>query len=534
MNAILKKIESFESMIATASGSKECTPYGLYQPSEHGPELVKTIKCVKGEWIETDEKPKASLPIKLEPVLTRPKRFIVIIGGRGSGKSQSEGQIEAVEMHDKGVKIACFREFQNSIDDSVQSLLANQIRKINLDGFTFTNTSVKCNNGAEAKFRGLARNPDSIKSMDGFKRFWIEEAQATSENSLKLLTPTMRESGGVMVFTANPASSEDPFSKRFITPFKDTLDRKGIYEDELHLIIVVNYLDNPWFPEELDQERRWDYDNLPRALYDHIWMGQFNDSIPNGLIMSEWFDACIDAHIKFNFGGRGIRKVTHDPSDQGPDPKATLLREGNVILQVEERDDLDVNEGMDWATGFAIDNNVDQFEYDVGGMGAGLKRQANTAMDGRHIDVYQFNGASSPDMPDRIYEPAIGDNSQKQKTNKEVFRNLRAQSYASLRDRIYMTYRAVTKGEMVDPEKLISFSSDIKHLSKLRSELCRLPIKPNGSGLFELYTKDTMRSKFKLSSPNLADCVMMSERIHIKQAVIEDMSRLYVSSVNHW
>lgn len=534
MNAILNKLEALESKVAVANDTGISTPFGLYEPSEGGPRLVRTIKQVKGEWIETDDQAKAKIPLVLEPVLTRPKRFIILIGGRGSGKSQSEGQIVVVDMHDQGIKTACFREFQNSIDDSVQSLLESQVRKIGLVGFSFTNTSIKCNNGSEAKFRGLARNPDSIKSMDGFKRFWVEEAQATSENSLKLLTPTMREAGGSMVFTANPASSEDPFSKRFITPFKDALDRNGIYEDDLHLIIKVNWRDNPWFPNELEQERLWDYDNLPRALYDHIWEGEFNDSVPNGLIMSEWFDACIDAHEKLGFKSLGVKKLTHDPSDQGDDPKAIALRHGNVITNVMERTDLDVNEGMDWAIDAAIANQVDQFEYDVGGMGAGLKRQANEGLESKRISVYQFNGASSPDMADAIYEQAIADNVRHQKKNKEIFRNLRAQCYASLRDRVYATYRAVVHNEMKDPEKLISFSSDMEHLGKLRSELCRMPIKPNGSGLFELYTKDIMRSKFKVPSPNLADCVMMSERVHIESPEIEDVSSLHIPSVNYW
>lgn len=536
-SALLKQVreikEQAEAKVYSATASNS-TPYGLYDPSPNGPLLVKTIKCINGEWVETKDKPKASIPFKLEPVLTRPKRFIILIGGRGSGKSQSVGQICVVDMHDRGIKTACFREFQNSIDDSVQSLLENQVRKVGLDGFAFTNTAVKCNNGSEAKFRGLARNPDSIKSMDGFKRFWTEEAQATSENSLKLLTPTMRESDGSMIFTANPASSEDPFSKRFIAPFKDALDRDGIYEDDLHLVIKVNHTDNPWFPIELEQERQWDYDNLPRALYDHIWEGDFNDSVPNGLIMSEWFDACIDAHENLGFKALGIKKATHDPSDQGDDPKAVAIRHGNVLVNVCERGDLDVNEGMDWAIDLAINNQVDQFEYDVGGMGAGLKRQANEGLESKRVSVFQFNGASSPDMPDAIYEPALSDNIQLQKTNKEIFRNLRAQCYASLRDRIYSTYRAVVHDEIKDPEKLISFSSDIEHLSKLRSELCRMPIKPNGSGLFELYTKDTMRTKFKVSSPNLADCVMMSERIHLIQERKKDVSHLFVGSTNHW
>jgi phage terminase large subunit len=46
-------------------------------------------------------------------------------------------------------------------------------------------------------------------------------------------------------------------------------------------------------------------------------------------------------------------------------------------------------------------------------------------------------------------------------------------------------------------------------LNKLRSEVCKMPVKPNANGLIELYTKDQMKSKFNVSSPNLGDSVMM-------------------------
>jgi len=39
-----------------------------------------------------------------------------------------------------------------------------------------------------------------------------------------------------------------------------------------------------------------------------------------------------------------------------------------------------------------------------------------------------------------------------------------------------------------------------------------MPIKQNGAGKIELYTKDVLKSKFKFPSPNLADSVMMSMR----------------------
>lgn len=520
--AIAKRLDDIESIIRAKKNNSGSTVFGVFRPYIEDDVIhpdkaihVKSVKLVNGDWVDTDEGYLATISEKALPALTSKKRFIGLIGGRGSGKSEGESQKCVAKMHDNGEKVACFREFQNSIDDSVYSSLEGYIGKWNMSGFKCNNGHIKHASGGEAKFRGIARNPDSIKSMNGFKTFWVEEAQASSENSLKLLTPTMREEGGQIVFTANPGSSEDPFSKRFITPFKSDLDANDIFEDNLHLIVKINWRDNPWFPESLNQERMWDYEHLPRALYDHIWEGEFNDSIDNALVMAEWFDACIDAHLKIDgFNLTGNKKLTHDPSDLGKDPKAIAIRHGNVFTHIEERADLDVNDGCDWATGLAIEHNVDIFEWDVGGMGTGLRRQVNESLDSTSIDVYQFNGGSSVDRPEERYESSISSNIHKEKTNKEVFRNLRAQCYASVRDRVYMTYRAVKYGEECDPERLISFSSEIKHLSKLRSELCRIPIKPNGSGLFELYTKEQMRRMFKLASPNLSDAVMMSERKH--------------------
>ena len=533
-SALMKEVQELKARVGTLEKSDSIV-IGVFEPSKDGPKHIKSIERIEGEWFDTDKPYVGTLSLAMLPALLSKKRFVNIIGGRGSGKSQGEAMIIVVDMHDAGIKTACFREFQNSIEDSVYSLLESQINRMGLSGFTLINNAVRSANGAEAKFKGLARNPDSVKSMDGFRRFWVEEAQASSENSLKLLTPTMREEGGQIVFTANPGSSEDPFSKRFIAPFSDALERDGVYEDDLHLVLVVNWRDNPWFPEELNQERLWDFENLPRALYDHIWEGKFNDSVENGLIMAEWFDACIDAHIKLDFGSSGIKKVTHDPSDVGSDPKALALREGNVFTEVKERDDLDVNDGCDWATGYAVEVNADQFEWDVGGMGTGLKKQVNDSLQGKKIETFMFNGASTSDDPDTIYQPALGENVQQEKTNKEMFKNLRAQCYASVRDRVYKTYKAVIHNKMCDPEELISFSSDIENLTKLRSELCRMPIKPNGSGLFELYTKEQMRKMFKVSSPNLADCVMMSERIHIKDLGYQgDINALNIPTVNHW
>lgn len=527
---LAKRLDKLESrMVAYNAVAQKPVVIGFV--SADG-KLAKSIVWTGEGYSETSLMPDAYFAEKLEPVFTRPKRFIIIIGGRGSGKSIALGDIGLIEMHDRSSNFMCIREYQTSIADSVHSLLKAEAERLELDGLDVTEKSIGfTHNNTFAKFAGLARNPESVKSAYGFHRWWIEEAQFLSDKSLKTLTPTARNkpkkglpgqlvevgddgpdfSQVCMMFCGNPASSEDPFSQRFIVPFIDSLNRDGIYEDDLHLIIKMNWSDNPWFMESgLNDERMFDFKNLPRSTYDWIWEGGFNDDIENALIKSEWFDACIDAHIKLKMKEFGVSKLAHDPSDLGADPKAVAIRKGNIITEVMSRTDLDVNEGSDWALQLAIGEGVDQYIWDVGGMGVTLKRDVNNALAGKRINAMQFNGSHGVENPDGVYEPSGSMNIQKEKTNKEITKNLRAQCYLSLRDRVYRTYRAVVHNEFCDPDRLISFSSACQELQGLRSELCRLPIKPNPSG-FEMYTKAEMRAKFKVRSPNLADSVMMTE-----------------------
>jgi len=88
----------------------------------------------------------------------------------------------------------------------------------------------------------------------------------------------------------------------------------------------------------------------------------------------------------------------------------------------------------------------------------------------------------------------------------------RAQYYWRLRDRFYKTFQAVTKGVYIDPDELISLSSDIDCLDQLRAEVCRVPKKPNPNGLIQIMSKADM-VKMEIGSPNMADSLMMSMMI---------------------
>lgn len=455
---------------------------------------------------------------KLAPLVEKHKPIKVAFGGRSSGKSVGYGDIfTGLKMHVEKADIYCLREFQDSISDSVHRVFKSSIEdRLKLQGWDVQNNTVIAPNGARTRYKGASRNPDSIQSAQGYKYSWFEEAQTASQESLDKLLPTiLRNPGSECWFSANPQSSADPFSQRFIVPYQDQLQSQGYYEDDLHLIVIVNWRDNPWWNESQEALRSWDYDNLNRAKYDWIWEGAFNDSVEDALIMSEWFDACIDAHTRLGFYPVGLRMSSHDPSDEGSDSKGFAARHGSVVEMIAEKESGNVNDGGDWATGLAIQYRSDAYTWDCDGLGVGLNRQTSQAFDGKQVLVAMFKGSESCDNPDAIYNPVEGLQLQDQKKQKEVFKNKRAQYYSELRDRVLRTYNAVVKGIYSDPDKLISFDStkiSKPMMQKLRSELCRVPVKPNRNGLVELYTKPEMLSKFKIKSPNLADSVMMLMR----------------------
>jgi len=442
------------------------------------------------------------IPQKLARFEAVPKRYKIAIGGRGSGKSMSIADLCLMDAQVKGIKTACFREYQNSIDDSVHALLGAEIDRLDLQGFEVQSTLIKCAGQDAFKFRGLARNPEGIKSMHGFQRFWVEEAQTISFSSLKAITPTLRTDDSEIWMSANPRSSVDPFSQRFIQPFEKQLRRDGVYEDDLHLIVWVNHDDNPMFPSVLESERVNDQRTMSAALYRHIWEGDYYDEVEDTIIPVEWFDAAIDAHVKLGFKPEGAVIASHDPSDEGGDSKGYALRHGSVFLKVSEKITGDVNEGMDWAIEQALNDRADWFVWDCDGLGVSLKRQVDQSLDGKKVERMMFKGSESPEDAELLYQ-----NGNK---NRDTFLNKRAQYWWKLRDRFYATHRAI-KGEYIDPEELISLCSSIECLDQLRSEVCRIPQKRNNNGKIQIMSKIDMAKKpYQIPSPNMADAMMMA------------------------
>ena len=336
---------------------------------------------------------------KLEPFLTKSKQLKIAIGGRGSGKSIGIGDALTFKMATEKADIYCLREFQDSISDSVHRVFEGSIKdRLMLDGWNVQEKRIISPEGAQTAYKGAARNPNSIQSAQGYKYSWFEEAQTMSQASIDKLLPTiLRNPGAECWFSANPQSSADPFSQRFIVPYLRELTKHGYYEDDLHLIIVVNWRDNPWWNVEQETLRQWDHKNLSRAKYDWVWEGQFNDEVADSIVKAEWFDACIDAHkldkLKEVFKPLGARIAAHDPSDTGKDNKGYAMRHGSIVQHIYEKNSGEIDVGCDWATNLAREHKADWFVWDGDGMGAGLKRQVANNLDSTNTKYQMFKGS---------------------------------------------------------------------------------------------------------------------------------------------
>ena len=200
-----------------------------------------------------------------EPLLAN-ARYLGAYGGRGSAKSHFFAGLTIEHSIAEKCDIVCLREVQKSLKFSVKKLLESKIEAMNAGAyFEVQNEQIKSKRGGNIIFQGMQdHTSDSIKSLEGFKYAWFEEAQSASQRSLDLLRPTIRAPGSQMWFSWNPNKNTDPI---------DVLLR-GENPPPDSIVVKANYRDNPWLPDELLQEMEYDKKRDPDK-YAHIWLGEY-------------------------------------------------------------------------------------------------------------------------------------------------------------------------------------------------------------------------------------------------------------------
>jgi len=229
-----------------------------------------------------------------EPLLV-PARYKGAHGGHGSGKSHFfagllvEDSLREPGESGEGLRSVCIREVQKDLKESAKLLIEDKLSQFRLgeaDGFRVFTDRIETPKDGLIIFKGMQDyTAESIKSLERFKRAWVEEAQTLTERSLTMLRPTIREERSEIWASWNPRRKSDAID--------DFLRQK---KPNGAVVVQANWKDNPWLPQVLKDERREDLRLYPDRC-DHIWEGDYAKAFEGAYFASVLAKAKADGRI---------------------------------------------------------------------------------------------------------------------------------------------------------------------------------------------------------------------------------------------
>lgn len=218
------------------------------------------------------------IPAAFRELFTPGWRDAAYYGGRGGAKSHTVAGALVLQSAQSPLRVVCAREIQESLKDSVKQLVEDKISDMGLeDHFEALRDETRAKNGGKFVYKGVWRNPDALKSLEGADVFWGEEANRFSARSIRLIRPTLRKPGSRMIWTWNPEFDHDPIDRLFRGPLgppppSDDYPLGSIVRE-------VSWQDNPWFGlSPLKAEMENDYRTDP-TMAEHVWGGQYVSAI---------------------------------------------------------------------------------------------------------------------------------------------------------------------------------------------------------------------------------------------------------------
>lgn len=207
-----------------------------------------------------------------EPLLL-PARYKGAHGGRGSGKSHFFAGLAVEDAQrfpgeaGEGMRMVCIREVQKDLKESAKLLIEDKLSQFGLgeaDGFRVWKDRIETPKDGQIIFKGMQDyTAESIKSLEGFHRAWVEEAQTLTTRSLSMLRPTVRREGSEIWASWNPRRKTDAIDE-FLRG-----KRPGNAQ-----VVQANWKHNPWFPQVLRDEHETDLKLYPERC-EHIWEGGY-------------------------------------------------------------------------------------------------------------------------------------------------------------------------------------------------------------------------------------------------------------------
>jgi phage terminase large subunit len=398
------------------------------------------------------------IPAKFLPLITERYRYKLYWGGRAGGKSFAFADCLLSQARKKKLFIACVREVQNSIKDSVYKLLQDRANFYELNDYKFYEDRIEnIFTGSKFVFKGLKdQNSQNIKSLEGVDICWIEEGQSISKASFEILDPTIRKEGSEIWVSMNREEENDPIWKAIAAD-----------PDERTLVVKVNYYDNPYCPEEMKYLAEKCKEQSPDD-YEHIWLGAPVNQGDTKLIAVKDVRKAMQNRIAVS---TSPLIVGVDIARFGDDKTVLCFRKGRYCYKLEEYAHLDSVEVANRLTAIIQDLKPARIFIDAGNTGAAI------------YDILKDRGYGKTVRAINFGSKAIND---------DRYFNKRAEMWALAND-------------WLKDENLVQLVND----DELLDDLCSVNKAYDSKGRLQLETKDKVKERIG-RSPDKADAFVLT------------------------
>lgn len=291
--------------------------------------------------------------------MTKKYRIKFYYGGRAGGKSYAFADSLLLLGRKRKLFIACLREIQDSIKDSVHKLLTDRIGVYGLSDYKIFEDKIENKiTGTKFIFKGLReQDAQKIKSLEGVDIAWIEEAQTISKISWEILEPTIRKDGSEIWISMNRLYENDPLWMAV-----------AANPDERTLVVRVNFYNNPFCPQEIKYQAEKCKLKNPEN-YGHIWLGeplkQGNDRLIDSSFIRRAFQKTIDFTTSPLVVGLDIARF-------GDDRTVFCRRKGRLCQNFSVYTQMSNVEVANLTTVLIKELHPMRIFMDIGGQGAGV------------------------------------------------------------------------------------------------------------------------------------------------------------------
>lgn len=405
------------------------------------------------------EQVQVNIPEHFQPLAIGEQRYKMYYGGRSGGKSYGFADVLLLLCREKKLFVACVREVQDSIKDSVYKLLKDRANHYGFEDFEFYTDRID-NKVTKSRiiFKGLRdENSQTIKSLEGVDICWIEEGQAITKKSWEVLNPTIRKPKAQIWVSMNREEENDPIFAYISKQSKEDA-----------VIKRINYYDNPFCPKEMHRLAEFckkdDYDE-----YLHVWLGEPRQVGDTKLISVKVVKEAMATYLD-PLDNRSPLIIGVDVARFGDDSTVFAYRKGRQAFKMDCYRKLDTVELANIIHAKVKQMNPAKVFVDIGASGAGV------------FDI--------------LVDRGLG----------KVVKGINFGSKAILNDR-YINKRAEMWGEL--NEWLKGGNVQLPKDEELVSELCAVGKKYDGMGRLGLESKEDVKARL-MRSPDRADALCLT------------------------